>query len=61
MTDFCGGFFACGILVPCPGIKPRIPAMRALSSNHWTAREFPIMTVLNAIIRAFNADVKSPK
>ena len=30
-----------GILVPLPGIEPGALAMRARSSNHWTAREFP--------------------
>ena len=32
---------ACGILVPQPGIEPWPSAVRAQSSNHWTAREFP--------------------
>ena len=32
---------ACGILVPQPGIKPRALAVRALSLNYWTTREFP--------------------
>ena len=31
---------ACGILVPQPGIKPRPTAVKALSLNHWTAKEF---------------------
>ena len=31
----------CGILVPQPGIEPGPTAMKALSPNHWTAREFP--------------------
>ena len=30
-----------GILVPLPGIEPGALAVRARSSNHWTAREFP--------------------
>ena len=29
------------ILVPQPGIEPRPLAVRVLSPNHWTAREFP--------------------
>ena len=29
----------CGILVPCPGIEPRPPAVEAWSLNHWTARK----------------------
>ena len=29
------------ILVPQPGIKPRAPAVRAPSPDHWTAKEFP--------------------
>ena len=33
---------ACGILVPWPGIEPRLLAVRVLSPNHWTAREFPM-------------------
>ena len=34
---------AFGILVPSPGIKPGAPALRALSPNHWTTREVPIL------------------
>ena len=33
---------ACGILVPWPGIEPRPTAVKALSRNHWTTREFPL-------------------
>ena len=29
------------ILVPRPGIEPRLLAVRVLSPNHWTTREFP--------------------
>ena len=36
---------ACGILVPQPGIEPVPLAMKAWSSNHWTAREFPSLTL----------------
>ena len=32
---------ACRILVPPPGIEPRPSAVKALSPNHWTAREVP--------------------
>ena len=32
---------ACGILVPRAGIEPRPLAVKALSPNHWTSREFP--------------------
>ena len=32
---------ACGILVPRPGIESRPTAVKALSLNHWTAREYP--------------------
>ena len=31
---------ACRILFPWPGIEPGARAVRALSSNHWTSREF---------------------
>ena len=32
---------ACGILVPCPGIKPVSPIMEVQSLNHWMARQVP--------------------
>ena len=32
---------AYGILVPQPGIKPRVLAVIVPSPNHWTTREFP--------------------
>ena len=35
---------ACGILVK-PGIEPGPSAVKALSPNHWTAREFPVFPV----------------
>ena len=35
----CG--IACKILVPKPGIEPEPTAVKVLSTNHWTAREFP--------------------
>ena len=35
--------FACGILVPRPGVEPVPPAVEAQSPNHWTAREFPLL------------------
>ena len=31
----------CRILVPRPGIKTRAPAMKILTVNRWTSREFP--------------------
>ena len=34
---------ACGILVPRPGTEPKSPA---LSLNHWTAREVPMIISL---------------
>jgi len=37
---------ACRILVPLPGSEPVPPAVEAWSPNHWTIREFPIITVL---------------
>ena len=33
--------WACGILVPQPGIEPTSPAVEAWSLNHWTTREVP--------------------
>ena len=35
---------ACGILVPWPGIEPGATVVKALSPNHWTAREVPNFT-----------------
>ena len=44
-TLFCCCFWphctAYGILVPQPEIKPRVPAVREMSANHCTTREFP--------------------
>ena len=34
-------FFACGILVPWPGIEPVLTALKECSLNHWTVREIP--------------------
>ena len=39
------GGTACGILVPGPGIEPGPSAVKALSPNHWTTREFPIFLI----------------
>ena len=38
---------ACGILVPQPGMGPRPLAVKAPSPNHWMAKEFPFMCLLN--------------
>lgn len=32
----------CGILVPWLGSEPRLPAVKVMNSNHWSAMEFPI-------------------
>ena len=37
---------ACKILVP----RPRPLAVRAWTSNHWTAREFPVLPVLEQVM-----------
>ena len=37
--------YACGILVPWPGIEPSPPAAEAWSLNHWTVREVPQSTL----------------
>ena len=39
---------ACRILVPRPGIEPGPPAVEAPSPNHWTAREFPLLSEKNS-------------
>ena len=36
-----------GILVLLPGIRPRPPAVEAWSSNNWTTRELPMLSILN--------------
>ena len=36
---------ACSILVLQPGIEPEPPTLEAQSLNHWTAREFPKVTI----------------
>ena len=41
-----------GTLVPLPGIKPGPTARKALSPNHWTAREFP-QNLLNIVRNLF--------
>ena len=33
------------MLVPWPGIEPVSPAMEALSINHWTTREVPLIVL----------------
>ena len=33
---------ACRTLVPQPGMEPVPPAVEVQSTNHWTAREFPV-------------------
>ena len=40
---------ACGILVPRPGIEPGALAVRALSPNHWTARQLPCCFALMSV------------
>ena len=45
---------ACGILVPPPGIEPGPSAVKALSPNHWTAREFPQGTPLSNLFFKIN-------
>ena len=46
------GLWACGILVPCPGIRTHILCVGRQILNHWTTREIPQMdfwTDLNSI------------
>ena|SRR5574340_1218115 len=40
---------ASGILFLQPGIKPQPSAVKALSPNHWTTREFPFHLSLDRI------------
>ena len=41
--------WACGILVPRPGIEPRPLAVRGRSLNYWAAREVPLIFSLNTV------------
>ena len=38
-----------GVLVPQPGIEPWPSAVKALSPNHWPAREFPVFKWILAL------------
>ena len=38
---FCPHHTTCGILVPWPGIKPRLSAVRTRNPDHWATRKFP--------------------
>ena len=49
-----------GILVPRAGIEPGSSAVRVLSPNHWTAREF-LKIFLKNIICALQIDVHKEK
>ena len=44
---------ACGILVPQPGIEPGPSAVKALSPNHWTARELPLLLLNVSALHGF--------
>ena len=44
---------ACGILVSQPGIKSGALAVRVLSPNHWTAREFPLLHFFSFFLSFF--------
>ena len=37
------------ILIPQPGIEPKLSAVRAQSPNHWTTREFPRQCLMHKI------------
>ena len=54
---------ACGILVPRPGIEPRPMAVKALSPNRWTTREFPRKCIIKMIFTCsfFNAATRKCK
>ena len=63
----CHSFFswpplvACGILVPCPGIKAVPPALGVQSLNHWTTREVPcLLLILSLLFTKISKSVFSP-
>ena len=39
---------ACGILIPWPVTEPQPSAVKVLSPNHWTTREFPSLFLIEA-------------
>ena len=44
---FFANHMGCRILILQPGIEPRPPAVKAWCPNHWTAREFSILSLSN--------------
>ena len=40
----------CGVLVPWPGIEPIPQAVKVQSTNHWTARKFPALVLIDCFI-----------
>ena len=48
--------WACGILVPQPGVEPMPPKVEAWSLSHWTAREVPVNVCFNERVFYFQRD-----
>ena len=42
----CTTLTACGILVPWPGIEPRLSAVRTQSPNHWLPENFKRLSII---------------
>ena len=43
------------IFVPQPGIEPMLPALKAWSLHHWTAREAPLSLCLSCFLPSFKS------
>ena len=48
--------WACGILVPQPGVERVPPEVEAWSLSHWTAREVPVNVCFNERVFYFQRD-----
>ena len=43
-------FFGCATWHARPGFEPEPPAVKVQSPNHWTAREVPLVNIMNWIV-----------
>ena len=59
----CPHHTTCGILVPWPGIKPGLSAVRTWNPHHWATREFPMsffhMSSLSQLWRASDQNLET--
>ena len=43
-----------GFLLPQPRVNPRPSSVKAQSPNHWTAKEFPVIVLIQSIFFSIN-------